>query len=212
VSLFVCANFLLQGVGTREKELISVLCNRTEAQLQVLRLAFEAKQGKNLVKLISSETTGLVEKAFEYIVSNSAEVRASFVRDSVKGVGTEEASLIDSLCTATPREIAFTREAYNKDAIIKYLSPFRCFGFWVLFRFDTKIKLESAGDVQAIFEANLDSKRPESGIDMSTMEDDCVTFIKKTEGQTGTDIRYLAKLIATRSREHLNALHIQVAK
>jgi hypothetical protein len=127
----------------------------------------------------------------------------------------DQENLIDAICTATPSEIKVSRElesdwfsdlwcfkkalreAYDKENIIK---------------FDTRVKLESAGDLQAILEANLNPSRPESGVDMSKMEDDVNMFLKRTEGQTGTDIRFLAKLIATRSREHLNALHVAVAK
>ena len=127
-----------QGIGTREKELIAVICNRTEPQLQALRAAFaESQKGKDLIKLIRSETTGLVEKAFEYILSSSAEVRAMFLQDAVKGSGTDEGCLIDALCTATPSEVNATREAYNKESVIK---------------FDTRVKLETAGDMQAILE------------------------------------------------------------
>lgn len=112
---------------------------------------------------MEKEVGGKVEKAVVCPVLTDGENRARFLYEAVKGAGTDEKAMIDVLCTATPSQIRATKEAFNRMYIIK---------------FDTRVKLESAGNLQQIFEAVLNPKRPESGVQQEHMAQDIENFAK----------------------------------
>lgn len=181
-----------KGLGTREKDLIAVLMQRNKTQLQQLREAYPKVHKNDLVKLIQSETSGNLERVLCAGLWTDAELRCHLIHDGCTGPGTDEQALIDCLMTAYPSQIKAVREVWSH--LYKIMS------------FDTRIKFETGGNLQDVFDSAMSPTRPESGVDHSKMVDDIETFYRATEGKVGTDEAALARLIATRSRDHLMAL------
>lgn len=115
------------------------------------------------------------------------------IHDAVTGNGTDEMMLLDALIGATPGVVEWIRKLW------KQKHP--------LIGVDTRIKLETRGDLQRILEAILDNKRPESGIDAATVDADLEELHKATEGKIGTHEAKICSIIASRSREHLQHLN-----
>lgn len=180
-----------KGVGTKEKELIAVIMPRTKTHLQQVREAYPKEFKTDLIKLIQSETSGNLETVMCAGLWTDAELRAHLIHDGCVGAGTDEMALIDCLMTATPKQIAAVREVWSRLYTIS---------------FDTRIRFETGGHLQDVLDSAMSPLRPESGVDNSKMTDDLETFYRATEGRAGTDEGALAKLIATRSRDHLIAL------
>jgi hypothetical protein len=182
-----------QGIGTDEKAVISVICERPKDYLQFLRQEYPKHHKTDLVHLIEKETSGNLERVLVACLWTDAENRARFLHDAVKGAGTDETALIDCLCTALPSQIRAVKEAWHHR--------------YPLIKMETRVKSEVSGHFQEVLEAVMHDKRPESGVDAAHMEEDLEHFYKATEGKIGTDEKALAKIIKHRSREHLWALN-----
>lgn len=123
---------------------------------------------------------------------NDAENRSFYLGEGVGGAGTDELILIDVLLTASPAKIEALRAEW------KHSHP--------LISMDTRIKLETKGDLQRIFEAVIHDQRPHSGISEDKLQDDIDALHAATEGKLGTDEKAIAALVATRSSQHLQTL------
>jgi len=173
-------------------DLVSVLCNRPKAHLQELRTAYEAKYGDNLLKLMARENRGLIEEVFMGLLRTDAENRCFYFNEGAAGVGTAEDVLVDVLATADPTKMAVFRAEWKKE------HP--------LIQLDSRVKLETKGDLQKIFEAFLNESRPASGIMEDKIEADLDILFKATEGKLGTDEKSIAQIVSERSPEHLKVL------
>jgi len=110
----------MKGMGTDEKELIKIICNRARPQLQAVEGAFKAKYGKDLKKEIKSETSAWFRKVLIYRFQNQFEMKRKGLIKSVKGVGTNERRLIDILAFTPNAELAALK-ASQKDLVDKIL-------------------------------------------------------------------------------------------
>jgi uncharacterized protein (UPF0335 family) len=188
-----------KGIGTNEKKLISVICERPKEALQFLRQEYPKHHKDDLVKLVQKETSGNFERCLVAALWTDAENRARFLRDAVKGAGTDEGALIDVLCTALPSQIRATKEAW------KHMYEHEE-------KFEKRVKSEVSGDFENVLKAVMSDKRPEAGIDAANMAADIEEFYQATEGKLGTDEKVLTNLIKHRSREHLWAFDQEYKK
>jgi hypothetical protein len=102
-----------RGIGTDEKALISVICNRPKDYLLFLRAEYPKHHKVDLIHLCEKELSGNLERVIVAVLSNDAENRARFLHDAVKGAGTDEKALIDVLCTALPSQIHAAKEVWK---------------------------------------------------------------------------------------------------
>ena len=69
---------------------------------------------QDLVDDIKSELSGDFEKAVLGLMMLPAAYQASEVKRAIKGLGTDEAVLVELLCTKTNEEMTALKEAYKK--------------------------------------------------------------------------------------------------
>lgn len=87
--------------------MIETLHKRPSAHLALVRTAYKKAHG-DLINTIERETKGDVERALVAAVYTDAENRARFLKEGMKGAGTDEVAVIDCICTATPRFLILT--------------------------------------------------------------------------------------------------------
>lgn len=131
----------MKGFGTDEKAIISVLTKRTNAQRLEISNQFMAMYGKvNLVFLISfylscraaerlslgvlffkdlisdlkSELGGKFEDLIMALMIPTPQYLAKEVRHAIEGVGTNEDTLVEILCTASNSQIFTIKDAYQR--------------------------------------------------------------------------------------------------
>jgi annexin A7/11 len=113
----------MKGIGTDEKLLVKIICNRSRQQLQLVEKAFEAKFHKNLKKEIKSETSGWFRKLLIYRFKTPYELKKRTLFKAVKGAGTNERLLIDCLAFTPNAEMAsLAREKDLAHKVINDLS------------------------------------------------------------------------------------------
>jgi annexin A7/11 len=104
----------MKGFGTDETTLIDVLCKRSSQQRQEITLAFKTGYGKDLLKNLKDELRGNTEMLFKALVYTRAQLEAHDLHDALDGMGTNEASLIDIVCTKSNAEMIALKNAYRQ--------------------------------------------------------------------------------------------------
>ena len=69
---------------------------------------------QELVEDLKSELSGDFERTILALMMTPAELDATSIKDAVKGAGTDEAALIEVICTRTNEELTAAKEAYKK--------------------------------------------------------------------------------------------------
>lgn len=102
----------MKGLGTDEDRLIAILGNRTRQELQLIDNAYRAKYGKLLVDKIRSETSGNFQRVLVNIVQPPEMTDASYLYESMKGVGTDEVILNEIMGTRDGAEFEKIKMAF----------------------------------------------------------------------------------------------------
>lgn len=103
----------MKGLGTDEKKIIDVLCRRTSKQRQDILQAYKAGYGKDLVQNLKSEVSGKFEELCVALLMTPAQLEARDLQKAIDGMGTDESSLIDILCTKTNAQMHELKNAYK---------------------------------------------------------------------------------------------------
>jgi len=190
----------MKGMGTDEKTLTQIITERTRDQLQTIKQCFEKKHNKSLDAWIKSETSGHYEEFLRALIENKADYDAKLLKESVKGLGTDDDELIEVLCTRTNGELKAMKDAYKR-----------------LFKVDAEsdVKGDTSGDYKNLLMTILKADRPESkDIDLAQAKQDAQFLYSKGEGKVGTDEKAFIDILCHRSYPHLHAIndaYIQIA-
>ncbi|OBS73928.1 hypothetical protein A6R68_15533, partial [Neotoma lepida] len=103
-----------KGMGTDEAAIIEVLSIRTSEERQQIKQKYKTKYGKDLEEVIKSELSGNFEKTALALLDRPNEYAARQLQKAMKGMGTDEALLIEILCTRSNKEIVAIKEAYQR--------------------------------------------------------------------------------------------------
>jgi len=104
----------MKGLGTDEKGLIKVLCHRSANQRAQIANIYKTMYGKDLIKDLTSETSGKLELLLQALMYAGADYDAYELHHAMSGIGTDESTLIEILASRTPHEIREIKEAYQR--------------------------------------------------------------------------------------------------
>uniref|UniRef100_A0A6M2DP87 Annexin n=1 Tax=Xenopsylla cheopis TaxID=163159 RepID=A0A6M2DP87_XENCH len=103
----------MKGFGTDEKSIIEVLTKRSNEQRQAIELEFKTLYGKDLIDDLKSELTGNLEKLVVALMTPLPKYIAKQLEKAMKGLGTDEETLIEIFCTMTNLELETIRHVYE---------------------------------------------------------------------------------------------------
>uniref|UniRef100_A0A8C5LBZ2 Annexin n=1 Tax=Jaculus jaculus TaxID=51337 RepID=A0A8C5LBZ2_JACJA len=180
-----------KGMGTDEAAIIEVLSGRTSAERQRIKQKYKSKYGKDLEEVLKSELSGNFEKTALALLDLPSEYAARQLKKAMKGMGTEEAILIEVLCTGSNKEISAIKEAYQ-----------RLFGKSL----ESDIKDDTSGNLRKILVSLLQANRDEGdGVDKELAGQDAKDLYDAGEGRWGTDELAFNEVLAKRSYKQLQA-------
>ena len=108
-----------KGVGCDKKKIIEVTVNRTNAQRMQIKEAYKAAYGRDLMKDLKSELHGHLEDGVLALFTDPIEYDADELRAAMKGIGTNEDTLIEIISSRPPqvlrRVIEKYKEKFNRD-------------------------------------------------------------------------------------------------
>jgi len=102
----------MKGWGTDEDDIINCLSNRTKAQRNAISKKFTEKHEKDLLDELEDETRGRFESILQHLMWKRSVLDAQALRGALAGVGTDEAVLIEILCTQDSRELLDIKKDY----------------------------------------------------------------------------------------------------
>ena len=123
----------MKGFGTDETTLIDILCKRTSQQRQEIAVSYKSGYGKDLLKNLESELRGEFERLFKSLMRTPAQLEAKDLMNAMdvcrffvmflkeifklniflKGIGTNEAALVDIICTKSNQEMVELKSAFR---------------------------------------------------------------------------------------------------
>ncbi|XP_022225394.2 annexin B10 isoform X1 [Drosophila obscura] len=109
----------MKGFGTDEQEIIDVLANRSNGQRQLIRSVYDTEFERDLVDDLKSELGGAFEDVIVAMMMPPVEYLCKQLHAAMAGMGTEEGTLVEILCTKSNEEMHQIVEAYEN----KYQRP-----------------------------------------------------------------------------------------
>ena len=109
----------MKGFGTDEATLIKICANRTNAQRQQMKAAYKSLYGRDLIADLKSELNGKFEDAMVALFAEPIEYDVDQLREGMKGLGTNEDTLIEIIASRSPAQLraiaAKYKEKYKRD-------------------------------------------------------------------------------------------------
>ncbi|XP_073983378.1 annexin B9-like isoform X2 [Rhodnius prolixus] len=182
----------MKGFGTDEKALTNVLTNRSNAQRQQIALQFKTLYGKDLVSDIKSEVSGNFEDVLVALMTPLPEFLAKELHHAVSGLGTNEETIVEILCTSTNYDVKCITSAYQN-------------------LYGTSLESDLAGDTSGYFRRLLISlcqgNRSESyTVDQNGAVQDAQALLRAGELRLGTDESTFNAILCSRSYTQLGQI------
>ena len=89
----------MKGMGTNEAEIIRITMSHTKKERQTLRLAYKTCFGRDLMEDLSKELSGNFKDTILALYEDPIEYDAKCLYKAMKGLGTDEDTLIEIICT-----------------------------------------------------------------------------------------------------------------
>ncbi|XP_022531873.2 annexin A2 [Astyanax mexicanus] len=95
--------------------LVRILTNRSNAQRQVLAQIYQNLTKKDLKAGLKKVLSGDLEALMLGLMMTPYQFEAHRLRQAMEGVGTDEETLLEILCTRTPQQLSSINAVYNKE-------------------------------------------------------------------------------------------------
>jgi annexin A7/11 len=181
----------MKGLGTDEVTIINLLVARSNSQRQEIRQKFKLMYGKDLINELKSELSGNFEGVVLAVMEPARLYDAKCLRRAMRGPGTDEAVLIEILCTRTSSEIYEIVEAYKKE--------FKR-------NLEKDVVSETSGHFKRLLVSMCQGAREETAtVDMEKAKREAQELYQAGEKKWGTDESKFNQIIALRSFPQLRA-------
>nr|KAG5713812.1 hypothetical protein BaRGS_024439 [Batillaria attramentaria] len=182
----------MKGFGTDEKAVIDIIGYRSSDQRQNLKLMYKTCFGRDLVQDLKSELGGRFEDAVIALMFKPEEYDAYELRRAMRGVGTDEAALIEILCTRSNAQIHALTAAYKM-----------MYGR----KLEEDIISETSGHFRKLLVSmSVGGRQETQPLDLQKAQTDAQRVYQAGERRWGTDENTFNMVLASQSYEQLRAV------
>ncbi|KAM9375564.1 annexin A2-like [Pholidichthys leucotaenia] len=176
--------------GVDEQTIIDILTKRTYAQRTEIAFAYERRAKKDMISALKGALSGSLETVILSLMKSTVQYDASEIRGSIKGLGTDEESLIEILCSRTNNELTEIKKVYKE-----------------LFKKDLEkdVAGDTSGNFAKLLLALVQTKRDEHSaiVDFEQIDRDARALYDAGIKIKGTDVATWISIMSERSVPHL---------
>ncbi|XP_066509827.1 annexin A1-like [Hoplias malabaricus] len=188
----------IKAKGVDENTIIEVLAMRSNDQRQQIKAAYQQASGKPLEGALKSALKGELEDVVLALLRTPAQYDAQQLKLSMKGLGTDEDTLVEILASRTNKEIREIKKAY-KDEFKKEL--------------EDDIKSDTSGPFRDALLALSKAARSEDRIvNVEQADNDARALYEAGEKRKGTDCKVFIDILTSRSPPQLKKVFEQYSK
>ncbi|NWI15224.1 ANX12 protein, partial [Crypturellus soui] len=184
--------------GVDEATIIDILTKRKNSERQLIKSAYQQLKGKSLEDALKKVLKSHLEDVVLALLKPPAQFDAEELRASMKGLGTDEDTLIEIMASRNNKEI---REAsrYYKEVLKRDLTQ--------------DIISDTSGDFQKALVSLAKGDRSEDPyVNDELADNDARALYEAGEKRKGTDINVFVTLLTTRSYPHLRRVFQKYTK
>uniref|UniRef100_A0A673CQQ2 Annexin n=1 Tax=Sphaeramia orbicularis TaxID=375764 RepID=A0A673CQQ2_9TELE len=170
--------------------IIDVLTKRTYAQRREIAFAYERRAKKDMISALKGALSGSLETVILGLMKSTAQYDASEIRGSIKGLGTDEDTLIEILCSRSNTELKEIKNVYKE-----------------LFKKDLEkdVAGDTSGNFAKLLLALVQTQRaePSAVVDYEKIDQDARALYDAGVRIKGTDVATWISIMSERSVPHL---------
>ncbi|CAL8361157.1 unnamed protein product [Gadus morhua 'NCC'] len=176
--------------GVDEQTIIDILTRRSCDQRTYIAFEYEKIAKKDMTTALKGALSGSVEAVMLGLMKTPAQYDASELKGSMKGLGTDEETLIEIVCSRSTQELAEIKKVY-REMFKKEL--------------EKDVAGDTSGDFAKLLMALVQIKRdePSNVVDYEQIDHDARALYEAGVKRKGTDVVTWIAIMSERSVPHL---------
>ncbi|XP_028257285.1 annexin A2-like [Parambassis ranga] len=176
--------------GVDEQTITDILTRRSYEQRREIAFEYERFAKKDLITALKGALSGSLEALMLGLMKSTAQYDASELRASMKGLGTDEETLIEIVCSRNNDELTEIKRVY-REMFKKEL--------------DKDVAGDTSGDFAKLLLALVQTKRddPSNVVDYERIDEDARSLYEAGVKRKGTDVATWITIMSQRSVPHL---------
>uniref|UniRef100_A0A8C6SUJ5 Annexin n=1 Tax=Neogobius melanostomus TaxID=47308 RepID=A0A8C6SUJ5_9GOBI len=177
-------------LGVDEQTIIDILTKRTYSQRREIAFAYERRAKKDMVSALKGALSGSLETVILGLMKSPSQYDASEIRGSIKGLGTDEETLIEMLCSRSNSELVEIKKVY-KELFKKEL--------------EKDVAGDTSGNFAKLLVALVKTERAAASaiVDYDKIDQDARALYESGVKIKGTDVPTWISIMTERSVPHL---------
>ncbi|MCI4383806.1 hypothetical protein PGIGA_G00030870 [Pangasianodon gigas] len=176
--------------GVDEDLIIDILTKRTYSQRREIAFEYEKKAKKDMITALKGVLSGSLENVILGLMKSRTQYDAFELRASMKGLGTDEESLIEMVCSRSNEELVEIKKVYKE-----------------LFKKDLEkdVAGDTSGDFCRLLLSLVEAKRDDLSniVDYERIDNDARALYEAGVKRKGTDVATWIAIFSERSVPHL---------
>lgn len=175
--------------GVDEVTIIETLVRRSNAQRQQIKAAYQQANGKPLDVALKAALKGELEEVVLGLLMTPAQYDSFLLKSAMKGLGTDEDTLVEILASRTNKEIQEIKQVFKQE----YKKDL-----------EAEIKSETSGDFRNALLSLCKATRSEDSFVQEDLADkDARAMYEAGEKRKGTDCGVFIDILTSRNACHL---------
>uniref|UniRef100_A0A673MA32 Annexin n=1 Tax=Sinocyclocheilus rhinocerous TaxID=307959 RepID=A0A673MA32_9TELE len=179
----------IKAKGVDEVTIIETLVRRSNAQRQQIKTAYQQASGKPLDVALKAALKGELEEVVLSLLMTPAQYDSFLLKGAMKGMGTDEDTLVEILASRTNKEIREIKQVFKQE----YKKDL-----------EAEIKSETSGDFRNALLSLCKATRSEDKVVQEDLADkDARALYEAGEKRKGTDCGVFIDILTSRNACHL---------